>query len=55
MKKINLYKDGEVLAYVIVHPSQLDRTDLWLHRVCSLTSKLGMNYHYSIEDIEEYV
>lgn len=50
MKKINLYKDGEIVAFVMIHPSQIDRADIWLRRVCMLATRWGISYQYSIEE-----
>lgn len=50
MKKINLYKDGEIVAFVMIHPSQINRADIWLRRVCMYAAKFGTSYQYSIDE-----
>jgi len=53
MKKIRFYKDGEVVAFVNVLPSQIDRVDIWLKRVCMCASRMGMSYQYDIVNNDE--
>ena len=52
-KKFTFFVNGDKIAWVISYPSQVDRFECIIKRVCLYTAKFGYNLQYTMEDWEK--
>jgi len=51
-KKITFFIDGNEVAFVTAHPSQVDRFNLLMQRLCRYAARFNYNVQYQTKEVE---